>query len=948
MKIKYLFSIFFKTYTLVIIASIVFGSFPTLAAGVSTLHVVTNVINTNGQTSTASNFNVHVDGANANPGSFAGSSSGTDVTVDIGSPYSVSVNPGFSYAASLSPDCSSTLMAGGNATCTITLQDFPASQSGVVPPNIIQNPTFEVADPNNSSLPLGWLTGNFGTNTAQFVYPFTDASSSGAELSSGKAASINMSAYSSGDAKWYFNPVPVTVGRRYTFTDAYISNVPTELIFEFFDSNHVHLSYDGFITLPSTPAHVWMAGSGSFTVPVGASYATVFHTIASNGSLSVDNASLIEMPLPIPFSNGFVSLSFDDSLKSQFLSAKPILDTHNKKGTFYVISHVVSGLSIPNPSLETVDPSDPSKPLGWQKTGSASSTFLYPVTGHVGLAASVIASTTNSNVGWYFNPITVLPDNIYNYSGYYKSTGSSTLVAQFTNASGTIQNAEVFDVNGVDLNTDTIQIPPSGDIWTQTQAYFYVPPDVKTVSVLQRLVGVGSLTIDDVTFGVGEYMTLADLLNLQSDGQEIGAHTQSHKDLILVSPTQLISEISGGRQDLLSAGLSSILSFAYPYGNYNQSVEQVVSSSGLTSGRSVIPGYNGINTDKFGLLAQSVTSSTTLSQVESWIDAAKANRNWLVLVFHNVQNNLVDEPYGTTPAILDGILTYLDNTNVPVHTVGEGISLMSASPVPVTLAPIIGAVKVASSTDTSFTVNWTTDHNATSRVVFDTVSHSVASSSPNYNYASSTIENAAATTSHIVTVNNLLPATSYYFRVISHDSLESISSELVAITSSTTPTTTGTTTGATTSTTTDATSTSGGVPSGGNGGSSGSGGSGFTGGGVLYQNTSNIKSVGGGKRVSTSTIPDSGDILKNKNLLKPGQVLGATTFYFAKNLNLGMHSNDVVELQKRLRNGGFYSYPTNTGYFGSSTLAAVKAYQKYKHISSVGIVGPATRASLNK
>lgn len=63
-----------------------------------------------------------------------------------------------------------------------------------------------------------------------------------------------------------------------------------------------------------------------------------------------------------------------------------------------------------------------------------------------------------------------------------------------------------------------------------------------------------------------------------------------------------------------------------------------------------------------------------------------------------------------------------------------------------------------------------------------------------------------------------------------------------------------------------------------------------------------------------------------------------------------MANADVMELQKRLRVAGYFTFPTDTGYFGPITFAAVKAYQQ-AHPNEIGyvtgFVGPLTRAVLN-
>jgi hypothetical protein len=73
-----------------------------------------------------------------------------------------------------------------------------------------------------------------------------------------------------------------------------------------------------------------------------------------------------------------------------------------------------------------------------------------------------------------------------------------------------------------------------------------------------------------------------------------------------------------------------------------------------------------------------------------------------------------------------------------------------------------------------------------------------------------------------------------------------------------------------------------------------------------------------------------------------------STFIFTKRLILGSEGEEVKELQKRLRSLGFFTHPSNTGYFGIVTKRALVAYQKAKGIEPIGVVGPKTRAVLNE
>lgn len=70
-------------------------------------------------------------------------------------------------------------------------------------------------------------------------------------------------------------------------------------------------------------------------------------------------------------------------------------------------------------------------------------------------------------------------------------------------------------------------------------------------------------------------------------------------------------------------------------------------------------------------------------------------------------------------------------------------------------------------------------------------------------------------------------------------------------------------------------------------------------------------------------------------------------FLFENNLSMGMSGQDVLELQNRLKEEGYFNV-TSTGYFGPLTASAVRAYQAANGLPSVGVVGPQTRALLNQ
>jgi len=99
---------------------------------------------------------------------------------------------------------------------------------------------------------------------------------------------------------------------------------------------------------------------------------------------------------------------------------------------------------------------------------------------------------------------------------------------------------------------------------------------------------------------------------------------------------------------------------------------------------------------------------------------------------------------------------------------------------------------------------------------------------------------------------------------------------------------------------------------------------------------------------STSTVSQIDEELMGdeKHSSQEGGSEASVSFVFARNLQIGSAGDDVVELQKRLRDEGVYSGPI-TGYYGELTFAGVINYQAKYKIQQVGIVGPITRQKLN-
>jgi hypothetical protein len=72
------------------------------------------------------------------------------------------------------------------------------------------------------------------------------------------------------------------------------------------------------------------------------------------------------------------------------------------------------------------------------------------------------------------------------------------------------------------------------------------------------------------------YLTTGQVLAMQNSGHEIGAHSRTHPHLSTLTAAQQQDEIVGSLTDLEAIGVTPI-SFAYPYGDYDDTTLSIVS-----------------------------------------------------------------------------------------------------------------------------------------------------------------------------------------------------------------------------------------------------------------------------------------------------------------------------------------------------------------------------------
>ncbi len=525
-------------------------------------------------------------------------------------------------------------------------------------PNLVPNASLET---QSGSAPASWTAGRWGTNAAVFRYPV-----SGVEA--GSAAEVQLTSRASGDAKWYFNEVPISGGATYTYADQYESNIDTYVTVQYRLSDGTNSWVD--LVTPAAAAN-WSMVQTTFTAPANATAATVFHLINAVGVLRIDDISLRQ---ELPDSN-----------------------------------------LVPNPSLENQTGSAPSS---WAagRWGANTAIFRYPVAGIDGARAAEVELTqrTSGDAKWYFNEVPISGATTYTFSDQYQSSIGSHVTAQYRLSDGSYA--------WIDIGA-----PATSSTWASFQKTFTTPSNAVAVTVFHLINAVGVLRVDafslkqgsgDATgtfsegfvslnfddgwkttyqnaipildaagfkstqyiitgrFSFSGYVNQTETVDMYHRGHEIGAHTRTHPDLTTLSDADKRTEIAGSRQDLLDLGIMPVSTFAFPFGAYDASTTAIVQQSGFAGARTSDGGFNAKNGNSYQLKREPVESGTTLTQIETWVQQARAQKLWLILVFHHVDAS--GESTAITPALFQQIVDYLKTNGVPVRTTSQGLQLMAS------------------------------------------------------------------------------------------------------------------------------------------------------------------------------------------------------------------------------------------------------------------------------
>lgn len=491
-------------------------------------------------------------------------------------------------------------------------------------PNLIANPSVE----NGTTNPNNWVKNSWGQNTATHTYKKNEG------YQSARSVRVQVSNYVSGDAKWYFNAVNVEPNTTYTFSDFYKSNKKTKAVAVSYDAAGMPTYADISLNIPASNTS-WRQVTAKFKTLASTKKLSVFHVIEQNGWLQLDAASLTKDEVTPPAPTNFV----------------------------------------PNPSVET-SAGTPAAPVSWLtgNWGSNSPVYEYVNEGRTGTRSIklTMSNYVDGDAKWYFEPQQLEKGKDYRFSAWYKTNTIPHVVVRYITTGGT------------DRYFGMPRPEPNGTSdWQQYSDTFSVPNDAQSVTVFFFLANNGWLQLDD--FSVTPYQTtgftrplvsltyddgfeenvstvlprlnsagikstqcyatqfiegqpaqVQNVMAFKNSGHEICSHTVTHPALTSLNSTDLVYELTHSKQFLESTIGQPVPNFASPFGDYNAAVNNEIKKH-YRSHRTVDEGYNSKdNFNIYKIRVQNMKSNTTLAEFKTWLDKAKADKTWLVLVYHRV------------------------------------------------------------------------------------------------------------------------------------------------------------------------------------------------------------------------------------------------------------------------------------------------------------------------
>ncbi len=176
------------------------------------------------------------------------------------------------------------------------------------------------------------------------------------------------------------------------------------------------------------------------------------------------------------------------------------------------------------------------------------------------------------------------------------------------------------------------------------------------------------------TFDNSRYMSVEQIKHMMRNGHEIQSHTVSHPDLSQLTGEQLKNELYDSFVRIEGITEVAVEDLAVPLGAYNDETIEVA-QKWYRSIRTTHPGIDTeANFNPFELFSPSLRATSTLEDIEKYIQEAKAQNGWLILTYHQIDTS--GDTYAVTPDAFRAHMQAVVNSGIDIVPYSRTLNLL--------------------------------------------------------------------------------------------------------------------------------------------------------------------------------------------------------------------------------------------------------------------------------
>ena len=192
---------------------------------------------------------------------------------------------------------------------------------------------------------------------------------------------------------------------------------------------------------------------------------------------------------------------------------------------------------------------------------------------------------------------------------------------------------------------------------------------LKAYPILKEKNYPGVMAVPVNAVDTNNYMNWAQLKVIQKDGWQITNHSLSHNcEMQTWAEDKIAYEYKTSKLILWKNGLASDI-FVTPCG-VDSPIMLAQAEKQFMGYRTVNPGFNDPkNFSFYGFKVKNIDDKTTVAEMKGWIDEAKKNNLWLILVFHKIGDAIgeaTSDEFNTSTSDFKAVVDYVSASNINV------------------------------------------------------------------------------------------------------------------------------------------------------------------------------------------------------------------------------------------------------------------------------------------